>query len=900
MNTSNETFYRQILEKKLAMILINERDAVLYCSPAAATYLNMSDTGSQPPTSIVEAIDPALRLECGAALASARQRHATAQTRPVKYGDAMSSRTVQVRIEPFEMDAIAAGAMLVTFNDNANDDLLCSYPADPAAQTMVADLYAELMRSRDEYHRLTAKHEERGKNLAILNEELYSINEELRCASQELDANRNALEAGNASLRAMVKRVVKANDDLENFVNSTELALVFVDLQLRIIRYTPPASSLFNVIPADVGRSLLDISHNLAYPEMESDIKEALERRQRIEREIRSNQGAWFSVHLVPHHASADGMIGVVLTFFDISLRKRAEEQLHLGEQRWKLAVEASGDGIWDWNIVSNKVFLSPAWRKIVGFEPDEFPSSTPEEWEALIHPEDRHKVSRDIRRCAAGNPGWFSHEYRIQCRDGHWKWVLSRGAVVERDDTGQAVRIISTLCDISQKKMLEHQVWHRANFDQLTGLPNRNFFLDRLDYEVRHSQRAGQPFALMFIDLDHFKQVNDLHGHSAGDLLLKVVADAMKACVRESDTVARLGGDEFTIILPGIADRTDVMLVAGEIQEKLSEPIDLAGHVVHISASIGITFFPKDADNAVDLIRNADQAMYVAKNAGRRRCRFFSQAMQDAAINRISIMNDLHEAAHGQLSLCFQPIVDMQTGTVVKAEALVRWRHPTRGLVLPDQFIYLAEESGLIGTIGDWVFIEAAKSALHISALLGRPFQISINKSPLELSASNGSPKVDLIAHLDKIGLDKRNIVIEITEGVLLHATPQIKEQMAALRQAGFQFALDDFGTGYSSMSYLTRYRVDFLKIDQSFVSHSAPGLASSAIAEAMIVLAHKLGLKVIAEGVERQDQHEWLSAAGCDYGQGFLYSHPIELVALEELVQKSQPSFPHDDPDR
>lgn len=452
----------------------------------------------------------------------------------------------------------------------------------------------------------------------------------------------------------------------------------------------------------------------------------------------------------------------------------------------------------------------------------------------------------------------------------------------------------MGTLSDISQKKMLEHQIWHRANFDQLTGLPNRNFFLDRLDYEVRHSQRAKQSFALMFVDLDHFKLVNDLHGHSAGDLLLKAVADEMKACVREADTVARLGGDEFTIILPGTGDRSDVTPIAEVIQKRLSEPIDLAGHVVHISASIGITFFPTDADHAVDLIRNADQAMYVAKNAGRHRYRFFSQAMQKVTINRISIMHDLHEAVHGQLSLCFQPIVEMQNGQVVKAEALVRWRHPTRGLVLPDQFIYLAEESGLIGTIGDWVFIEAARSALHISTILGRPFQIRINKLPLELSSPNGSPKVDLIAHLEKIGLDKRNIVIEITEGVLLHATPQIKERIATLREAGFQFALDDFGTGYSSMSYLTRYHVDFLKIDQSFVNHPTPDVASSAIAEAMIVLAHKLGLKVIAEGVERQDQHTWLATAGCDYGQGFLYSHPIELAALEELARHSVTSPP------
>jgi diguanylate cyclase (GGDEF)-like protein/PAS domain S-box-containing protein len=758
-----------------------------------------------------------------------------------------------------------------------------------ADQMVVSDLYAELMRSRDEFHRLTIKHEESIKNLAKMNEELRSINEELRCATEELEEHRALLEAGNVSLNEMVNRVTRANNDLENFVDSSELAVVFVDSHLRIVRYTPSAALLFNFIPRDVGRPLLDISHHLDYQMMDNDIRGALDYHERVEREIRNDKGDWFSVRIVPYHSNANVTDGVVLTFVDITLRKQAEEQLHLGEQRWKLAVEASGDGIWDWDVATNKSFLSPSWRQIIGYDLDEFPGETLEEWEALVHPDDRQKVLQDIRACANRGPGWYSHEYRIRCNDGHWKWVLSRGAVVERDQAGQATRIIGTLSDISQKKMLEHQIWYRANFDVLTGLPNRNFFLDRLDYEVKHSERANQPFALLFIDLDRFKEVNDLHGHSAGDLLLKVVADELKTCIRESDTVARLGGDEFTVVLTGTRDTTHVELIAEDILNKLAQPIDLAGNIVHISGSIGITFFPKDANTAADLVRNADQAMYVAKNAGRNRCRFFSQAMQDAALNRISIMNDLHDATQGQLALCFQPIVDMHSGTIVKAEALLRWRHPTRGLILPDQFIHLAEEAGLIGPIGDWVFKEAANSALQISNILGRPFQISINKSPLELSSSNGLPNVDLITYLDNIGLDNQNIVIEITEGVLLHATPQVKERIASLREAGIQFALDDFGTGYSSMSYLTRYHVDFLKIDQSFVKHRTPDVESSAIAEAMIVLAHKLGLKVIAEGVERQDQHDWLSTAGCDYSQGFLYSHPVELPTLEALVQKS-----------
>jgi diguanylate cyclase (GGDEF)-like protein/PAS domain S-box-containing protein len=529
----------------------------------------------------------------------------------------------------------------------------------------------------------------------------------------------------------------------------------------------------------------------------------------------------------------------------------------------------------------------------LIGYDCQDLDGEATQRWEELIHPEDSDAVMADLKACAAGGPGWFAHEYRIRCKDRHWKWVLSRGAVVERDRLGQAVRIVGTISDISQKKMSEHQIWYRANYDVLTSLPNRNFFLDRLDYEVRHCHRAHETFALLFIDLDLFKEVNDLHGHGVGDLLLKRVAEKISSCVRESDTVARLGGDEFTVILTGTNDVSHVELIAEDILQALSQPIDLAGHVVHISGSIGVTLYPKDADTSGDLVRNADQAMYVAKNAGRNCCRFFCQAMQDAAITRIGIIHDLHDATPGQLTLCFQPIVSMDSGRIMKAEALLRWRHPTRGLVLPDAFIHLAEEAGLIGKIGDWVLTESASWALRFSRIVGTEFQVSVNKSPLEFSTAAHLPKLDWAAQLNRIGVDKASIVIEITEGMLLHATPQIQGRIAALREAGIQFALDDFGTGYSSMSYLTKHYVDYLKIDQSFAGQVTSDPACSAIVESMIGLAHKLGLKVIAEGIESKGQHDWLLAAGCDYSQGFFYSSPVEPAAFEKLIQENLSAF-------
>lgn len=497
------------------------------------------------------------------------------------------------------------------------------------------------------------------------------------------------------------------------------------------------------------------------------------------------------------------------------------------------------------------------------------------------------------LREVSEGTALLFSSEYRVHRRNGTWKWVLSRGAPVEWDCSGKPTRVVGTMSDISEKKMSEHQIWYRANFDNLTGLPNRSFFLDRLEYEVRHSQRSGCAFALLFIDLDHFKEVNDLHGHYSGDALLKQVAYRLKACTRASDTVARLGGDEFTVILSATDDAADMKLICEKILERMAEPFDLSGQVMNISASVGITLYPKDAREAGDLIRNADQAMYVAKNAGRNRCRFFTQAMQDAALARITIISDLHRAVPDQLRLYFQPIVDTVSGRIQKAEALLRWQHPSRGLILPGEFIHLSEEADFVSKIGDWVFAEAARWALRWSSVLGKPFQISVNKSPLEFLAGKHASLLDWAGHLHHIGLDCRNISIEITEGVLLNANTLVRDKLLSLRQSGIEVAIDDFGTGYSSMAYLKKYSVDYLKIDQSFVRDMVIDPTSSVITETIIVMAHKLGLKVIAEGVETEEQRDRLVMAGCDYIQGYFYSEALDPKKFELLLLNDRPAM-------
>jgi len=447
---------------------------------------------------------------------------------------------------------------------------------------------------------------------------------------------------------------------------------------------------------------------------------------------------------------------------------------------------------------------------------------------------------------------------------------------------------VSGTVLYLETLKRSKALLWRKANFDALTELPNRELFHDRLEQEIKKSVRSGLPIALLLIDLDQFKEVNDTLGHEMGDLLLQQAANRIVNCVRATDTVARLGGDEFTVVLPQLHDVLIARQLAQKIINKLAEPFYLRDEVIHISASIGITLYPADATEIVNLMRNADQAMYAAKNEGRNRFSYFTRSLQEAAQKRLHLTNDLRGAlANHQFRLFFQPIVSLATDRIHKAEALLRWQHPTRGMVSPADFIPLAEETRLIVEIGAFVRKESLAWCKRWNNLNPEGFQISVNKSPAEFTDENDSANVEIfVDKLNKMGLCGENFVFEITEGLLLNADVRIHEKLMELRDAGIQVSIDDFGTGYSSLSYLKKFDIDYLKIDQSFVRNLESDSNDVALCEAIIVMAHKLGLKVIAEGVETEQQRDLLSRAGCDYAQGYLYARPMPPEAFEQWL--------------
>jgi len=571
----------------------------------------------------------------------------------------------------------------------------------------------------------------------------------------------------------------------------------------------------------------------------------------------------------------------------DITERKHSEAALRDSEARWKLALESTGDGLWDLNVQTGEEYLSPNLLRIYGYNESELPRLM-DELDRLTHPDDRAKMLQDRQKHFGGLTPTYVNEHRVQCKDGSWKWILSRGMVISRDDHGKPLRMIGTHTDITQRKSAEALIWAQAHFDPLTGLPNRRMLRERLEQELKKCRRDSTRLAVLFVDLDHFKEVNDSLGHDQGDLLLIEAARRIAECLREVDTVARMGGDEFTVLVTELHATDPIESILRKILEALSSAFSLAHDQVFVSASIGVTVYPDDAMGIDDLLKQADQALYVAKNAGRNRYHFFTPALQEATQRRAQITHDLRLAlAERQFRVFFQPIVELASGVVSKAEALVRWQHPERGVVSPAEFIPVAESSGLIVPLGEWVFQQAAHQARRWRETLHPHFQISVNKSPAQFENPNAENR-PWIDQLTALGLDGASIVVEITEGLLLSTSDSVIEQLLRLRDDGIQVSLDDFGTGYSSLAYLQKFDIDFIKIDQSFVRQLVVGSTDLALCRAIIVMAHTLGMKVIAEGIETAQQRDLLAQAGCDYGQGYLFSRPVPASDFERLFDR------------
>jgi diguanylate cyclase (GGDEF)-like protein/PAS domain S-box-containing protein len=570
--------------------------------------------------------------------------------------------------------------------------------------------------------------------------------------------------------------------------------------------------------------------------------------------------------------------------------RATAEEALLESEERYALAVRGANDGLWDWNFENDRVFYSPRWKSMLGFSVDDVGDS-PREWLDRIHPDDRPPFRRHLDAHLTGSTEQLEFEQRMRNFDGEYIWVLARGVAV-RDENGKPYRMAGSQTDITARKRAEHQLQHDALHDSLTGLANRVLFLDRLACALADLQRQASPhFAVLFFDLDRFKNVNDSLGHSMGDKLLVGIARRLEHFLRPGDTVARLGGDEFAVLIHRVEDASGAIHVADRIQDVLSMNFSIDGHDVMVTASIGIAHSSTGYSSPEEILRDSDIAMYRAKAEGKARYEIFDREMHQSAVALLKLETELRRSVHrGDFLMNYQPIVSLgNISRIVGFEALVRWKHPERGIVTPANFIAIAEETGLIVPLGWWVLREACQQTrLWQEQFPGDPpLWISVNMSGKLFMKSN---MVDeLLGILEETGLEPRDLRLEVTENVVMdHADLAIRNLME-LRALGIQLSIDDFGTGYSSLSYLQRFHYDQLKIDRSFVSQLSSRGDSRAIVETILNLANSLGIGVVAEGIETADQVDRLKKMQCPHGQGFWFSRPLAVPAAEELMATS-----------
>lgn len=628
---------------------------------------------------------------------------------------------------------------------------------------------------------------------------------------------------------------------------------------------------------------MLNHSFTMVFPDEAK--QSVLVRHQRFLKEGTRLGGEWPVLHHDGQHMTVfsesvtfypdEGLPARLVYVQNITERKKTQEQMKIAAA----VFEASQEAIVVTNGENNIISVNPAFSILTGWSLEEVKGRNPREFKSGRHP---HFFYTEMWQSLKDTGQWMGEVWDKHKNGTEFLKELSISVI--KDPDGNIINYVGMFSDITLRKKQEELIWQQANYDTVTGLPNRHLFQSKLEQAARHAARTNHIMALMLIDLDQFKSVNDSMGHRAGDELLGCVATRLLKCSRSADCIARVGGDEFAIIISNINEPSACTDIAINIIKGLEMPFVINGETIFISASIGISLYPSDTENLEDLFKNADQAMYAVKNSGRKNFLYYSRALYDAIHMRLRMIRNLRKGLEeSQFKVYYQPIISLKTGLIARMEALVRWIHPVQGIISPDTFIPLAEDTGLIVPMGSWVASQAITQLAYWRKKYAPELKMAINLSPVQLR-SQEFYDISWISTLQHEGLNGDALAIEITEGLLLNSEPRVNLNLKMMHQTGIQIAIDDFGTGYSSLAYLRKFNIDFLKIDRSFVD-DLNGVGYE-LCTAIIAMAHSLGLGVIAEGVETKEQEKLLIELECDYVQGYLYSKPLPAEEIEKLL--------------
>ncbi|HOP16949.1 MAG TPA: EAL domain-containing protein [Gammaproteobacteria bacterium] len=570
--------------------------------------------------------------------------------------------------------------------------------------------------------------------------------------------------------------------------------------------------------------------------------------------------------------------------------RQRAEQALIKVKERYALAVAGANDCIWDWEAASDSAYFSPRWNELLGL-PETVTIDRLQDWFDRVHPEDIAELRRIVSAKPSTERQHFEHEHRLRHESGDYIWVYARGVILT-NGAGKKVRMAGSISSIAKRKETENQLIHRALHDALTGLPNRVLFIDRLQQALRRFKRNNQlRFAVLYFDLDRFKFVNDSLGHSAGDSLLVSIARRLISVIRPGDTIARMGGDEFAVLVSDIADESDTAQVSERIHNLFLQEFSIAGRGMYTSASIGIAVATEQYDSPEEVLRDADLAMYRAKRSETENTVIFDPTMHQAAVSRLNLETELRRAmARGEFVVYYQPIVTLTERRIVAFEALLRWVHPERGLLAPDSFLNVIEDTGMLATLSWWVIEQACQQAREWRKVFvnGSPLGMSVNVSASMFRAENAAQRLKKIVTDSAIA--PQDLSLELTERDCMDHEEATHAALAELRRFGVKIHMDDFGTGYSSLSYLQRCSYDTLKIDRSFVHNMGIEDDSTAIIKTIVGLGRMLNMNVVAEGVESQSQFDALVSMDCPEAQGFWFSEPVPPNEAGELIRQSR----------
>ena len=833
----------------------------------------------QADLNLLSIIRPEFRTEIRAMVHKAASENKGATGRLQRVNLNGDEQYIRISAHPISNPTADAGMMLVSFEKHVPGTRTDTNVAEQQDinDLQVVELEHELSATKEHLQTVIEELETSNEELQSINEELQASSEELQSSNEELQSTNEELTTVNQELQVKTAELSEANAHLENIQQSIKLPMVVVDAKLRIHRFSPEAVRIFGVVESDIGNSLLSLPTHIQLNNLKSKIQQVIDNSQLYTEKLKGGEYAYL-MRMYPYINPLGQTNGAVLTFTDITELSTAEEQL----RQSATVFENTSDAVMITDIHSNIIDVNAAYCKITGYAKEEVKGRKPNVIRSDRHDDNFYAVMWQSL-LTTGN---WQGEIWNRRKNGEVFPVWETISAVYNND-GDTTHYVAIFSDITHIKNSQDELTYLAHHDPLTGLPNRILVKDRIDHALNRAQRSDQKLALLFVDLDNFKNVNDSLGHPAGDQLLKHVAEMLTKLVRKEDTVARLGGDEFVILVESVSDVEHVSSFARKLIEAFQNPLEIERRKMLATVSIGISLFPRDGHDADSLLKNADSAMYRAKQQGRNGFQFYERELTTQAEAHMTLISDLHHAQeHNQFQLYYQPQVSLGKGEIVGVEALIRWQPSDRKLLLPEQFIPLAEDYGVITSIGSFALKRACEQFMAWREAGITLNHIAVNVSPIQIERSDIVNEIKMICN--ETGFDPSWLDLEITETTLMQKPGEFTKVMNEFKELNVQISIDDFGTGYSSLSILKQLPVNRLKIDRSFIIDIPHDRNDVAITRAIFALGESLQLDILAEGVETTEQEQYLKEMGCEFAQGFLYSRPVTSDAFEYLYRR------------